>query len=122
MSESGWSNVEIFQDYLKDHFIPNVCRGSMDQTPILVIYDGHSSHVSRQLLNGPKQRISSSLFACPHIAHPAASGRVDFGPFKSYYYRECAKFMQEHIGETVTKYMMAKIACNVYLKAMVQAT
>ncbi|KAH3840747.1 hypothetical protein DPMN_114203 [Dreissena polymorpha] len=44
-----------------------------------------------------------------------------FGPFRSYYYCECAKFIQEHIGETVTKFMMAKIACKAYLKAMVPA-
>ncbi|XP_052258935.1 uncharacterized protein LOC127863447 [Dreissena polymorpha] len=122
MSESGWSNAEIFQHYLKDHFLPNVCRGSTDQAPILVIYDGHSSHVSRQLTEWAKAE-NIILFVLPaHTSHILQPLDVSiFGPFKSYYYRECAKFMQEHIGETVTKYMMAKIACKAYLKAMVPA-
>lgn len=41
MSETGWSNSEIFKDYLENHFLPNVRRGPQDNQPILIIFDGH---------------------------------------------------------------------------------
>ena len=41
-----------------------------------------------------------------------------YGPFKGYYYRECASFMRENIGRAVTKFQMTEIACKAYLRAM----
>ena len=49
VSVSGWSNTEIFKRYMQEHFmkyIPN-CNA---ENPVLVIYDGHISHVSIELI------------------------------------------------------------------------
>ena len=43
VSDSGWSNSQIFMDYLKHHFKLYV-PGQNDQ--ILLLIDGHKSHVS----------------------------------------------------------------------------
>jgi hypothetical protein len=45
VSPTGWSNTEIFKAYLEKHFINYVQGLSADQ-PIIVLYDGHKSHVS----------------------------------------------------------------------------
>jgi hypothetical protein len=41
-----------------------------------------------------------------------------FGPFKTYYYQECAAFMQKYMGQSITRYDMTELACRAYLKAM----
>ena len=41
-----------------------------------------------------------------------------FGPFKSFYYSECALFMRQNIGQTITRYDMCELACKAYLKAL----
>ena len=44
VSESGWSNSEIFKSYLKDHFIKYVPGRTNDH--VLLLFDGHKSHIS----------------------------------------------------------------------------
>ena len=41
-----------------------------------------------------------------------------FGPFKRYYYSECADYMRWNMGKTITRYQIASMACTAYLKAM----
>ena len=52
MSKSGWSNSEVFQSYLNDHFLKysNMSTGSQTE-PTFALYDGHRSHVSLTLTN-----------------------------------------------------------------------
>ncbi|XP_053374341.1 uncharacterized protein LOC128546943 [Mercenaria mercenaria] len=119
LSESGWSNGEIFQDYLKTHFIPYVRPTQASSQPILLIYDGHSSHKTPQLISWAKEQ-GLILFVLPaHSSHLLQPLDVSiFGPFKNYYYSECSTYMHQHLGQTITKYEICSIACRAYLKAM----
>ena len=55
VSESGWSNGDIFQQYLQDHFLPHV-KGQTQDEPVLLIYDGYASHISLKL-SGTRETI-----------------------------------------------------------------
>ncbi|MES9884138.1 MAG: hypothetical protein ABW185_25105 [Sedimenticola sp.] len=118
MSDSGWSNSDIFRGYLSDHFLPNIGTGE-DGQHILLIYDGHASHISSSLIEWAKSH-NIILFVLPahtsHILQPLDVGV--FGPFKRYYYSECATFMRDNIGQKVTKYEMCHISSQAYIKAM----
>lgn len=46
MSESGWSNMQVFHKYMKTHFAKNAGISDRNQEPILILYDGHRSHIS----------------------------------------------------------------------------
>jgi hypothetical protein len=51
MSDSGWSNGQILMKYLKNHFVKYVQKGLGDNNdPILLIYDGHASHVNLDIM------------------------------------------------------------------------
>ena len=119
MSDSGWSNATVFRQYLEDHFLPHVNGGGTSDNPILLIFDGHASHVSPQLIEWAKDR-HIILFVLPaHTSHVLQPLDVAvFGPFKTYYYQECAIFMQKNMGQSITRYDMTKLACRAYLKAM----
>lgn len=47
VSESGWSNGVMFQDYLENHFLKFIPGGKDEK--ILLLLDGHKSHVSVHL-------------------------------------------------------------------------
>ena len=119
MSDSGWSNSIIFRTYLEDHFLPHVRRGNDDEQPILLLYDDHSSYVSPQLIEWANSN-NLILFVLPgHTSHLLQPLDVSvFGPFKKYYYNECATYMKSDIGQTITRYEMCEMACKAYLKAM----
>ncbi|XP_053380044.1 jerky protein homolog-like [Mercenaria mercenaria] len=119
MSDSGWSNASIFRQYLEDHFLPHIGGGGSAEEPVLLLFDGHASHISSDLIDWAKER-HVVLFVLPaHTSHVLQPLDVAiFGPFKTYYYQECATFMQRNMGQSVTRYDMAKLACRAYLKAM----
>ena len=116
MTESGWSNFTVFQQYIKEHFLSNIARD--ENQHILLIFDGHSCHVSKMLIEwAAAQKLI--LFVLPahtsHILQPLDIGI--FGPFKQFYYGECANYTRENIGQAVTKYDMVNLSCKAYLKA-----
>jgi hypothetical protein len=56
VSESGWSNTEIFTNYMIQHLEPSRTK----ETQVLVLYDGHKSHVSLGLIEWARSQ---------HIVH-----------------------------------------------------
>lgn len=40
LSDSGWTDQELFHGWLKDHFLTHAVAGR----PLLLVVDGHSSH------------------------------------------------------------------------------
>ncbi|XP_060563744.1 uncharacterized protein LOC132723096 [Ruditapes philippinarum] len=119
MSDSGWSNVAIFQQYLEEHFLPYAKICPADKQKIFLIYDDHSSQKSPQLINWARER-GLILFLLPaHTSHMLQPLDVAvFGPFKNYYYSECSSFMSRHIGQIITRYELCSIACKAYTRAM----
>ena len=87
MSKSGWSNSQVFQTYLNDHFLrySSVSTGSSTE-PTLVLYDGHCSHVNLTLTDWA-QRNNVILFVLPpHTSHWTQPLDVGiFRPFKTMY-------------------------------------
>ncbi|XP_052233194.1 uncharacterized protein LOC127846058 [Dreissena polymorpha] len=118
MSDSGWSTTYVFKDYLENHFLKYAARTDENQ-PILLLLDGHTTHTTPELTRWARSK-NLHLFCLPahsyHLLQPLDV--AVFGPFKRYYYSECASFMKENIGKAVTMYDMARIACKASLKAM----
>nr|XP_054763565.1 uncharacterized protein LOC129270189 [Lytechinus pictus] len=64
VSESGWSNSELFLKFMKEHFLPYMyINGRTDGEPVMLIYDGHKSHVSVPVLQMARTNIM--LFVLP---------------------------------------------------------
>ena len=95
VSDSGWSNSEIFQQYLDTHFLKYV-QGSNSDDPILLLYDEHRSHITLPLRDWAKLH-NIILFVLP--AHTSnASQPLDlgcFGPFQKIYNAEYHKYIRK---------------------------
>lgn len=116
VSKSGWSNSTVFFDYLQNHFVHYAKPGSDDH--ILLLYDGHRSHISPYLVDWAKDN-NIILFVLPphtsHILQPLDVGC--FGAFSKIYSDECQKH-QRNTGSVVGRYNVCSIACKAYTKGL----
>ena len=88
-----------------------------DQIPL--IYDGHASHVSLDVIEWTKKKKIILFVLPPHTSYllqPLDVGCL--GPFKSAYYSVCSLWIARQHGEVITKYNMYEIACKTYNKTM----
>ena len=94
MNDSGWSNGEILELYLTTYFAANVSRQNQD--PILILLDGHRSHISLTLTDWAKRNNIIIFVLPPHSSHVTQPLDVGvFGPLKRIYNRECAVFAKK---------------------------
>ncbi|XP_052225347.1 uncharacterized protein LOC127840920 [Dreissena polymorpha] len=127
MSDSGCVNSEVFMKYLNEHFLKFVQRGSSDNTePILLIYDGHSSHVSLDVVQWAKEHHLILFVLPPHSPHALQPLDIAcFGPFKTAFHRECKLYMEKETltkGRIITKYKIAELSGKAYLESMTPVT
>ena len=117
VTQSGWSNTDVFRTYLQQHFLKYV-QGRDESQPILVLYDGHKSHFSIELIEWANMN-NIILFVlpphCSHILQPMDVGC--FGPFQIKYNQECQAFSRNQ-GRVVTKYDVCRLACKAYTAAL----
>ncbi|XP_062613890.1 uncharacterized protein LOC134275640 [Saccostrea cucullata] len=84
MSDTGYSNTEIFNNYVKNHFTKFV-SGKPGQ-PILLLYDGHRSHTSLSLIQWARENNIILFVLPPHTSHLLQPMDVGcFGPFETLY-------------------------------------
>ena len=73
VSETGWSNTEIFEDYMQNHrinYIPSTA--SRDSDYVLILYDGHKSQVSLGLIEWAKSQKIILFVLPPHCSPPTS--------------------------------------------------
>ena len=83
VTESGWSNSIIFKKYLENHLLKFLPERSAE-LPVLLLYDGHMSHISLELIEWAQNQ-HIVLFVLPahtsHVLQPMDIGC--FGPFEA---------------------------------------
>lgn len=87
MSDSGWSNGAVFENYLTNHLARHAgITNDPDQDPTLILFDGHKSHVRLTLTNWALHRNVTLFLLPPHKSHNTQPLDVAiFGPFKNMY-------------------------------------
>jgi hypothetical protein len=117
-SKSGWSNSAVFLEYLENHFMKYIQRRDENQ-PILLIFDGHRSHVNVPLLDWAKKN-NIILFVLPahtsHVLQPLDVGC--FGPLQKIYNASCHRFLRENPSTKITRYNVAALASASYVTAL----
>jgi len=120
MSDSGWINRGIFEEYVTSHLARYAALNvNLDDKPVtLVLYDGHKSHLSLTLTTWASER-NIILFVLPphssHLTQPLDIGV--FGPLKVFYNRECRAFMHANPGMSITTRDIARLTAKPFTKA-----
>ncbi|KAJ8048493.1 Jerky protein-like-like [Holothuria leucospilota] len=116
MSKSGWSNGNIFKHFLEEHFIPFLPQRKPDDH-VLLLYDGHTSHISIPLIELAKEHKIILFVLPPHTSHVLQP--LDVGLFKPLktFQNACGARMRESPGEVITRYDVCNLASKSFLKA-----
>ena len=120
VSEYGWSHSQLFREYLENHFLKYVPK--KDGEKILLVLDGHKSHLSVRLTQWARERniILCILPPCTsHILQPLEVGC--FEPVEQLYNSECKKFLCEREKSKhgdVVRYNICEKICKAYNEAV----
>ena len=110
-TRKGYSNTDIFSTYVKSHFFKYV-QGTDPDQHILLMYDGHRSHIS--LIEWAKQNKLILFVLPPHTSHILQPMDVGcFGPFEVLFQGEVKKFTRQKSGTSVTPYDICGLVCKV---------
>ncbi|XP_023312222.1 CENP-B homolog protein 2-like [Anoplophora glabripennis] len=115
MSEkSAYVNTTIFFDWIKAQFVPRKPDG-----PVVLILDGHSSHVSSvELLEYAEQNNITLLCLQSHTTQFLQPlDRALFKAFKLYYYAACYTFIRVNPTRSINRLQFGKLMCEAWSKA-----
>lgn len=97
-SESGWMNSEIFYQWFSDF-----CA-KIDQRPILLIFDGHKSHITYNLIRKARAEQVHLLKLPPHTTDRLQPlDVVCFRPLKVRWDKELSAWNTQHHGAKIPK-------------------
>ena len=105
VSDNGWINKEIFLVWLQ-HFVDSI----PPVRPVLLILDGHSSHVTIEAIE--LARSNDVLMLClpshtTHILQPLDVGV--FKPFKAAFSKASHQFIMQNPGRVITNDVLASL-------------
>jgi hypothetical protein len=121
-TKSGWINEEAFEFWF-DHFLKSV-RPQTSAQPVLLIFDGHSSH-TRNLNVVLKARENNVVLVClpSHCTHRLQPLDVAFfRSLNSYYDDECRKWLRDHQGRKISEEQIPELFGLAYGKSATVAT
>lgn len=105
VSKKGWMETTIFEKYIKDVFIPAI--GS--ERPVLLIYDGHSTHVDLSVIELAAAEGITILKLPAHssdVLQPLDCSTMK--PMKDRWEEELIKWQRLHVGAKLPKKGFAK--------------
>lgn len=121
MSETGWSNSEIFSNYITSHLSKHI-PGGIGEEYTLLLYDGATSHITPSLVEWAKEKKVILMVLPAHSSHLTQPLDVGvFRPFKAAYNSECQEFMRSNVGRSITRYDICSLVCKAYTKSFTPA-
>lgn len=113
--QSDWMTTEIIMKWI-NHF-QSFVKASIDDKVIQIV-DGHASHKGIETLEYAKENGIHVICLPPHCTHRMQPLDVSFfGPLKTYYNQEIAKWLKAHPGRVVTHLQIAGFFNEAYGKA-----
>lgn len=111
VSEKGWMQTSIFEKYLKSVFVPSL--GSV--RPVLLIYDGHVSHVDLNVIQYAASEGITILKLPPHssdVLQPLDCSTMK--PLKDRWEDEIIRWQRLHIGSKLPQSESARILTKIW--------
>ena len=94
-TDSGWINQEKYLEWFKC-FLKNI----PPTRPVLIIEDGHTSHVSMEVIKLAQDNDVHLLCLPSHTTHILQPLDIAvFKPFKTYFNKACKNFISSNPGQ-----------------------
>ncbi|XP_053376521.1 uncharacterized protein LOC128547554 [Mercenaria mercenaria] len=112
-SKSSFIDRELFQDWFENHFLKYL----PSTRPVLLILDGHTSHIGLRTLTLAKENKIEILCLPPHTTSELQPlDKCIFKPLKVEYNKACMQFLKENPGKIVTRYDFCGLFKKAYYK------
>lgn len=105
----GWMETTLFYNWFRDVFLPNI----PEERPVLLIYDGHTTHVSTDLIRLALNNEVTIMKLPPHTTHLLQP--LDVAVFKSLktnWDKALSKWQRENPRKKIPKQDFVKIITN----------
>ena len=110
-SGNGWINTDLYLEWFK-FFVANI-------RPVLLIQDGHGSHVSIELIELARAHNIHLLCLPAHTTHVLQPLDVAvFKSFKSHFAKTCRKYMSNNPGRVITTEAIAALVGEAWPQSM----
>ncbi len=112
-SENGWINSDLYIEWLK-FFTRNI----PPIRPVLLIQDGHSSHISISVIEFSRENGIYILCLPAHTTHILMP--LDVGVFKSFksnFSKACTHYIASHPGRVVTTDVLASLVAEAWSRS-----
>ena len=111
-TENGWMNSETFSNYFQHSFLPAIGK----HRPVILIYDGHSSHVSLEIIEIALNENVIILKLPPHTSHLLQPMDLAvFKPLKQEYDNAVIKWQRKHYGIKMPKQEFSAIISRIWM-------
>ena len=113
MSENGWTDDILCKEWFIKSFIPQATARNTSSKPILLIYDGHGSHDTLDLIEIAREHNIILFCLPPHTTHKLQPLDVGvFGPFSRAWTDRCDEIVED-TGEEMPREDFVKEYMNV---------
>lgn len=110
-SRKGWMESDIFKNYFLKTLIPALGP----ERPVLIAYDGHSTHISLDILEAAIQNNITILKLPPHSSHLLQPLDLSvFRPFKLKWDEKLISWQRQHVGQRLPKKMFSQFLCETW--------
>ena len=112
-SDNGWINAEIYLEWFN-----NFLKSIPPARPVVLIQDGHASHISIELIELARSNGVHILCLPAHTTHLLQP--LDVGVFKSFkvfFSKACSSYLSKHPGHVITTDMIASLVSSAYRSA-----
>ena len=113
-SETGWINKDLYLEWFQ-FFLQNISL----TRPVLLLQDGHSFHISIELIELARQNDVHLLCFPVHTTHILQP--LDVGVFKSFkanVSKACHKYIISHPGRVITSDVIAALVAEAWLMSL----
>ncbi|XP_029343531.1 uncharacterized protein LOC100569966 isoform X2 [Acyrthosiphon pisum] len=112
-TSNGWMEREVFVNYFEKSFLKTT--NPSPANPILLIYDGHSSHVDLKLVEIARNNNVTIILLPPHSSHLLQP--MDLSVFKSIktvWDQRLCSWNRSHQGQKLPKQDLSRIICSIW--------
>ena len=114
-TESGWITQEVYMEWFQ-WFI----KVFPPARPVLLIEDGHGSHISIELIELARANEVNLLCLPAHTTHILQPLDVGvFKSFKTFFSKACHKYLTKHPGRVITADVIASLIVEVWPQSMI---
>lgn len=116
-SDNGWMDSELFVQWLKTVFVPDIDSRQVKR-PVILLVDGHRTHMTLEASDICKQNGIILYCLLQHASHLMQPCDLRlFGALKETWKKALREWQIQHVGQYVTKYEFASIFKHAWVNA-----